>query len=301
MPEYTHPTNGPLTGYDFYDYSPAVDDQHCGWDVGGTAIRNVRAGSVTHAGFEASMGNYAYVQSGNVVIRYLHMKYTPVVHIGQAVAQGEQLGVVGATGWATGEHLHFDVSCLTTPEALAEVRRYGGAEANTYWRAKTGRTYLDPALLIGKDIQEENDMRVFHTIDSKAYHVVDGLGARQLNTMLEVAMCLRASGQATTGPEDCYQEEIDAFPNAGKLVALMNYLFTPIKDWMGRTVTRAELWHAQLTALDSGGMGTLYDLLRAIQTKAGTATLTLTGPQIIELAATTAKATADLEAARMKE
>lgn len=202
MPDYTHPTNGPLTGYDFYDYSPAVDDQHCGWDVGGTAIRNVRAGSVTHAGFEVSMGNYAYVQSGNVVVRYLHMRYTPIVHIGQAVAQGEQLGVVGATGWATGEHLHFDVSCLTSAEALAEAQRYGGTEANIYRRAKTGRTYLDPALLIGKesggdDMDADQDQRlknVESAVSRIEAHLLKMRGVED-NTLLAMNLEGQAAGK----------------------------------------------------------------------------------------------------------
>ena len=50
-----------------------------------------------------------------VVIRHNHGHSTLYGHLsklmvkrGQSVSQGQTLGLVGATGWATGPHLHFE-------------------------------------------------------------------------------------------------------------------------------------------------------------------------------------------------
>ena len=53
---------------------------------------------------------------GNVVIVRHRNQHTTVyahlsrilVHKGQNVTQGQNVGAVGATGWATGPHLHFE-------------------------------------------------------------------------------------------------------------------------------------------------------------------------------------------------
>lgn len=71
----------------------------------------VAAGTVTFAGGNAccSYGYYVVVDHGNgVQTLYAHFsKY--VVSIGERVAQGEVVGYGGRTGYATGNHLHFEV------------------------------------------------------------------------------------------------------------------------------------------------------------------------------------------------
>lgn len=74
----------------------------------GTPVRSVGLGVVESAG---NMGGY-----GNaVVIRHNNGHSTVYAHLskmlvkrGQSVAQGQTVGMVGATGWATGPHLHFE-------------------------------------------------------------------------------------------------------------------------------------------------------------------------------------------------
>ena len=84
---------------------------HLGVDYGaptGTQIRSVGDGVVSFAGWQNGYGNVVQVQhSGDRTTVYAHMSRIDV-RKGQRVDQGDKLGAVGATGWATGPHLHFE-------------------------------------------------------------------------------------------------------------------------------------------------------------------------------------------------
>jgi murein DD-endopeptidase MepM/ murein hydrolase activator NlpD len=49
------------------------------------------------------------LHAGNVITRYCHMGEPPMVHVGEMVAAGQQIGKVGSTGHSSGPHLHFEV------------------------------------------------------------------------------------------------------------------------------------------------------------------------------------------------
>lgn len=74
----------------------------------GTAVRNVGAGVVETAGVMGGYGNAVVIQhsNGHSTV-YAHLSKM-LVKRGQTVAQGQTIGLVGATGWATGPHLHFE-------------------------------------------------------------------------------------------------------------------------------------------------------------------------------------------------
>jgi murein DD-endopeptidase MepM/ murein hydrolase activator NlpD len=58
------------------------------------------------------MGCGWYVEilhANSVVTRYCHQLRPPMVHVGQQVAAGEQIGWVGDTGNSSGPHCHFEV------------------------------------------------------------------------------------------------------------------------------------------------------------------------------------------------
>lgn len=74
----------------------------------GTPVRSVADGVVDFAGWQNGYGNVVKVQHGNSrATLYAHLSRIDV-RKGQAIEQGQHLGAVGATGWATGPHLHFE-------------------------------------------------------------------------------------------------------------------------------------------------------------------------------------------------
>ncbi len=85
--------------------------QHKGVDYGapvGTPVRSVADGVVEFAGWQNGYGNVVTVKhSGEKSTLYAHLSRIDV-KVGQKVGQGEHVGAVGATGWATGPHLHFE-------------------------------------------------------------------------------------------------------------------------------------------------------------------------------------------------
>ncbi len=84
---------------------------HRGVDYGaphGTPIRSVGDGVVDFAGWQNGYGNVVVLRhGGNRTTLYAHMSRIDVRR-GQRVDQGQRIGAVGATGWATGPHLHFE-------------------------------------------------------------------------------------------------------------------------------------------------------------------------------------------------
>jgi murein DD-endopeptidase MepM/ murein hydrolase activator NlpD len=84
---------------------------HLGVDFGaptGTAVRSVGDGVVSFAGWQNGYGNVVQLQHrGDRTTVYAHLSRVDV-RMGQRVEQGARIGAVGATGWATGPHLHFE-------------------------------------------------------------------------------------------------------------------------------------------------------------------------------------------------
>ncbi|MBQ6868180.1 MAG: DUF3450 family protein [Clostridia bacterium] len=85
---------------------------HTGVDVGapkGAKIVSANAGTVITSTYNAAYGNYVMVDhGGNMVTLYAHMSSRSVKK-GDVVKKGQQLGLVGSTGYSTGPHLHFEV------------------------------------------------------------------------------------------------------------------------------------------------------------------------------------------------
>jgi murein DD-endopeptidase MepM/ murein hydrolase activator NlpD len=75
----------------------------------GTEIQAVASGVVIHAGKMHDYGNAVEINHGDgYVTRYAHQDSIDVA-VGDLVKRGQRIGTVGATGRASGPHLHFEV------------------------------------------------------------------------------------------------------------------------------------------------------------------------------------------------
>lgn len=74
----------------------------------GTAVRSIGDGVVEFAGVQNGFGNVVFIKHrNNHTTVYAHLSRINVQR-GQSVSQGQNVGAVGSTGWATGPHLHFE-------------------------------------------------------------------------------------------------------------------------------------------------------------------------------------------------
>ena len=115
--------------------------QHAGTDYGapiGTPVRVIGDGVVTFAGVMNGYGNVVTVrhrQGGHSTL-YAHLSHIQV-RKGQSVSQGETIGQVGMTGWATGPHLHFEFRLNETPvNPLTMVRSSPATPVSAQGRAR---------------------------------------------------------------------------------------------------------------------------------------------------------------------
>ncbi|WP_083214812.1 peptidoglycan DD-metalloendopeptidase family protein [Immundisolibacter cernigliae] len=86
---------------------------HRGVDYGaatGTPVQVTGDGQVAFAGRQGGYGNVLIIDHGrgNRTL-YAHLsRFAPKMRVGQRVNQGQVIGYVGSTGWATGPHLHYE-------------------------------------------------------------------------------------------------------------------------------------------------------------------------------------------------
>lgn len=97
---------GGRTVYGTYSFHYAIDIAV----PSGTPIYAANGGVVTKATYNGSYGYHVIIKHDNgQETVYAHMRTEPIVTEGERVYQGQQIGEVGMTGYATGPHLHFEV------------------------------------------------------------------------------------------------------------------------------------------------------------------------------------------------
>lgn len=95
-----HPIHKTWTGHKGVDYAAPT----------GTPIHSTADGTVEFAGWQNGYGNVVIVKHhGQYSTLYGHQsKLAEGIRKGATVSQGQLLGYVGSTGWATGPHLHYE-------------------------------------------------------------------------------------------------------------------------------------------------------------------------------------------------
>ncbi len=68
-----------------------------------------KAGTVSYAGWCSGYGNTVMVTHADGYLTLYAHNYTINVAVGQKVAQGEQIAIMGTTGNSTGAHCHFEI------------------------------------------------------------------------------------------------------------------------------------------------------------------------------------------------
>ena len=107
---FTWPARGIITQY-FWELHPGIDIAN----DDGTPELAADAGQVVFAGW-GDYGIYVEIDHGNGFHTvYGHMSRA-LVSAGQRVTQGQQIGLMGATGRATGPHLHFEIRFQGVPQ-----------------------------------------------------------------------------------------------------------------------------------------------------------------------------------------
>lgn len=93
-----HPVHKKIKAHRGIDYSAPT----------GTPVYAAGDGRVSKAGYSPANGNFVFIAHNNqYMTKYLHF-HKRFVKTGQRVKQGDVIGTVGSTGYATGPHLHYE-------------------------------------------------------------------------------------------------------------------------------------------------------------------------------------------------
>lgn len=83
----------------------------------GTPVKATSDGTVSFVGTQRGYGNIVIIQHRDrYATAYAHLNgFASGLRKGQRVSQGDVIGYVGMTGWATGPHLHYEIRINNVP------------------------------------------------------------------------------------------------------------------------------------------------------------------------------------------
>lgn len=121
---------------------------HKGVDFGaptGTRVKASADGVVDFVGIQRGYGNFIVLRHGHgISTAYGHLsRFAAGLHVGERVEQGDVIGYVGQTGWATGPHLHYEfrvdgVQKNPMTVALPSATPLSGSRLTTFKQAASG-------------------------------------------------------------------------------------------------------------------------------------------------------------------
>ncbi len=92
---------------------------HCAVDlvnIPGSVIWAPQDGIISHVGRYESSGNTVVIDHGlGVVSLFFHLEDFAAIKVGQKIAKGNPIGIIGKTGYATGCHLHWEMRLSGVP------------------------------------------------------------------------------------------------------------------------------------------------------------------------------------------
>lgn len=150
----------------------------------GTPVSAVADGTVSFAGWKGGYGKVVKIRhSGGLETTYGHLsRISREVRSGARVGQGQVIGAVGATGLATGPHLHYEVSQkgaridpLRMKNLPADPIPAGARGA--YAEYVQGLEQLDEALLAGQVLDSFDPSRLTAAVAQLAAAGPGGAGA----------------------------------------------------------------------------------------------------------------------------
>jgi len=114
------PVSGPITSPYGYRMHPVFHRMilHAGIDIGvptGTPVTAAGGGTIILASYQGNCGNMIAIDHhGGLSTIYCHLSQI-FVSVGQEIQRGQAIGAAGATGDATGPHVHFQVMKSGSP------------------------------------------------------------------------------------------------------------------------------------------------------------------------------------------
>ena len=113
----------------------------------GTPVRATGNGKVTFAGQQGGYGNVVMVEhQGTYSTVYAHLsRFAPRVRSGARVSQGDVIGYVGQTGWATGPHLHYEFRVAGVQRNPLTLAALPGGDPLPAARRPAFRARIEPA------------------------------------------------------------------------------------------------------------------------------------------------------------
>lgn len=101
----------PVEGRVLSEYGLRNGNPHKGIDIGaktGTPIYAVLDGTVVFSGVQGAYGNVVVIEHPDFVMTVYAHNEKNLVSVNDVVSKGQQIATIGATGNATGPHIHFE-------------------------------------------------------------------------------------------------------------------------------------------------------------------------------------------------